>query len=548
MKTESDRNKTYSQQDWSVRSLRDLEACGVLVMKNGFSCGTHETNGPGVPHLRPFNITDDGRLSLNQIKTIPYRPGMEEYALRVGDILYNNTNSEELVGKCAYWSGRDDLNVLSNHMTIMRTTDPGFIDPRFLALHLYWFWVTGSARMFCRRHVNQASIGLERMRQITIQCPSPEEQRVIAEILTKIQAAVEVQDKIVVTLKELKAATMAKLFRKGLRGEPLKQTEIGKIPESWEVMRLGEVTSIERGKFAHRPRNEPRFYGGAIPFIQTGDVAKSNGRIRTYSQTLNEEGLAISRLFPKGTIVLTIAANIADTAILEFDSAFPDSLVGITPDGTMDAAFLEYYLRTQKADMDRLAPKGTQKNININFLKPWLTPRPSIEEQQEIAHSLRCLDDKLDMAFARRDTLKALFSSMLHLLMTGQVRLTPKMIALQRVADRAARRPKWSGKVDEKVLEQVVKRIVEAVAPEKIILFGSAARGEMGPDSDLDLLIVKSDVHRLATAQMIEHSLTGITYPTDIVVATPKDIELHKNTIGLIYRPALQEGKILYAA
>jgi predicted nucleotidyltransferase len=146
------------------------------------------------------------------------------------------------------------------------------------------------------------------------------------------------------------------------------------------------------------------------------------------------------------------------------------------------------------------------------------------------------------------DAAKSLFSSTLHLLMTGRVRVTPEMIALQTAADRAARRPKWSGKIDEKVLEQVVKRIVEAVAPEKIIVFGSAARGEMGPDSDLDLLIVKSGVHRLATAQMIEHSLMGITIPTDIVVATPKDIEAHKNTIGLIYRPALQEGKILYAA
>ncbi|CBE69375.1 MAG: restriction endonuclease subunit S [Candidatus Methylomirabilis oxygeniifera] len=263
--------------------------------------------------------------------------------------------------------------------------------------------------------------------------PPLAEQHAIAAVLSKIQAAVEVQDKLVAALKELKAATTAKLFCEGLRGEPLKQTEIGEIPESWEVMRLCELASIERGKFTHRPRNEPRFYGGAIPFIQTGDVAKSNGRIRTYSQTLNEEGLAISRLFPKGTIVLTIAANIADTAILEFDSAFPDSLVGITPDGTMDAAFLECYLRTQKADMNHLAPKGTQKNININFLKPWSTPRPSIEEQQEIAHSLRCLDNKLELAWARRDTLKSLFSSMLHLLMTGQVRVSTAIEPIEAV-------------------------------------------------------------------------------------------------------------------
>lgn len=122
------------------------------------------------------------------------------------------------------------------------------------------------------------------------------------------------------------------------------------------------------------------------------------------------------------------------------------------------------------------------------------------------------------------------------------------MVALWIVADRARRRNRGTGTVDEKLLEEIVRRIVEAVAPEKIILFGSAARGEIGPDGDLDLLIVKSEVHRLATAQMIEHSLTGITIPTDIVVATPEDIELHKDTIGLIYRPALQEGKTIYAA
>jgi predicted nucleotidyltransferase len=137
---------------------------------------------------------------------------------------------------------------------------------------------------------------------------------------------------------------------------------------------------------------------------------------------------------------------------------------------------------------------------------------------------------------------------MLHVLMTGQVRVTPKLIWLQRVADRERQRKAYTGTVDEKLLKEIVRRIVEAVAPEKIILFGSAARGEMGPDSDLDLLIVKSNVHRLATAQVIEHSLIGITLPTDIVVATPKDIEVHKNTIGLIYRPILREGKILYAA
>lgn len=102
--------------------------------------------------------------------------------------------------------------------------------------------------------------------------------------------------------------------------------------------------------------------------------------------------------------------------------------------------------------------------------------------------------------------------------------------------------------VTEALLAEIVRRIVAAVAPEKIILFGSAARGEMGPDSDVDLLVIKAGVHRRATAQAIERSLIGIPVPTDVIVARPEDIERHKGTIGFIYRPALLEGRVLYAA
>ncbi len=104
------------------------------------------------------------------------------------------------------------------------------------------------------------------------------------------------------------------------------------------------------------------------------------------------------------------------------------------------------------------------------------------------------------------------------------------------------------GHLSEDTLQEIIRRIVEVAAPEKIILFGSAARGEMGPDSDVDLLVVKSQVHRRRTAQQIETSLVGIRIPTDIIVATPEDLEHHKHTIGLIYRPALREGKVVYAA
>jgi uncharacterized protein len=102
--------------------------------------------------------------------------------------------------------------------------------------------------------------------------------------------------------------------------------------------------------------------------------------------------------------------------------------------------------------------------------------------------------------------------------------------------------------LNEDILPEIVRRIVAAVQPEKIILFGSAAREEMGPDSDLDFLVIKSCKNRRKTARKIRRRLVGIGIPKDIIVATPEDIERYKDTIGLIYRPALKEGKVLYAA
>ncbi len=217
---------------------------------------------------------------------------------------------------------------------------------------------------------------------------------------------------------------MRTLFTRGLKGEAQKDTEIGLVPESWEVSTLGGVSNIERGRFLHRPRNEPRFYGGDTPFVQTGDVVRSGGRIREFTQSLNADGVAISRVFPAGTILITIAANIGYTGILQFDSACPDSLVAITPNEKVTAEFLEYWLQTQQPDMDRFASKGTQKNINIQFLLPWPVVVPSLDEQQEIVAILDAIDRKIDLHSKKRAVLDELFKALLHKLMTGEIRIS----------------------------------------------------------------------------------------------------------------------------
>lgn len=157
------------------------------------------------------------------------------------------------------------------------------------------------------------------------------------------------------------------------------------IDPEWPIVGLAEACEIQRGKFSHRPRNEPRFYGGKYPFIQTGDVVRaSDGGKITFTQTLNEEGLKVSKLFQPPLVVITIAANIGDTAVLDFPSCFPDSVVGLTPKDGVDARFLELVMRTKKQHLNDVAPQAAQKNINVEILKTVEVPLPPLATQRAI--------------------------------------------------------------------------------------------------------------------------------------------------------------------
>ena len=257
--------------------------------------------------------------------------------------------------------------------------------------------------------------------------PSLPEQRKIAAILSSVDDAIEKTQAVIDQVQVVKRGLMQELLTRGLPGRHtrFKQTEIGEIPVEWGVVELASVATVERGKFAHRPRNDPRFYGGPYPFVQTGDVAACDGLITTYSQTLNEGGLAISKLFPTGTIAITIAANIGATGIATFDVAFPDSLIGIQPSSQVDTRFLELVLRTRRRDLDRFAPESAQKNINLNTLKPLKVPLPTMTEQILIAETVWSVNVSQKNAREYRDGLTQLKSALMSVLLTGGVRVTP---------------------------------------------------------------------------------------------------------------------------
>jgi len=167
------------------------------------------------------------------------------------------------------------------------------------------------------------------------------------------------------------------------------------------------------------------------------------------------------------------------------------------------------------------------------------------------------LHQHLEVASARAQRLQALLSSLLHRLMTGEIRVPTDLIersraqprAMQAVSATSGQSPGGPREPDEASLQEIVRRIVAAVAPARIVLFGSAARGEMGPDSDLDLLVVKACERRREVARTVRACLRGVEpgRGKDVVVVTPEDVERDRDTIGYIIRPALREGRVLYA-
>ncbi len=165
----------------------------------------------------------------------------------------------------------------------------------------------------------------------------------------------------------------------------------------WELKSFDEIGFIGRGKSRHRPRNAEHLYGGEYPFIQTGDIKAANFRINEYSQTYNEAGLAQSKLWKAGTLCITIAANIADTAILGIDACFPDSIIGFIPyEDKSDVRFVKYFFDIFQARMKSISTGAAQDNLSLEKLLTFKIPLPPLPTQRRIASILSAYDDLIE--------------------------------------------------------------------------------------------------------------------------------------------------------
>ena len=198
------------------------------------------------------------------------------------------------------------------------------------------------------------------------------------------------------------------------------ETELPELPNSWKWVALGNYAHCFRGRFSPRPRNDPRYFKGNYAFIQIGDLPREGGLVSTHIQTLNEEGLAVSRKFLKGTVVIAIVgATIGNTGILAYDMCVTDSIIGLETGYAAGNHYVELFLRSQKDVIRKISyASGGQPNINLATLNPYPLALPPLLEQQEIVRRVETL-------FAVADRMEARLSEVRK----SVERLTPAVLA-----------------------------------------------------------------------------------------------------------------------
>ena len=365
----------------------------------------------GIPYLMIGDLKDISSSidwdSSKKISIEDYKKLSIKSRPQIGDIIFARYAS---IGTTCYIDTDRDFLVSYACLTIHPSD---LIIGKFLS---YYLKSSSFAEDVLRRTNSntQGNVGKDSLVNATIVLPSIIEQTQIVNFLdakcSDINAMLSKTRASIEEYKKLKQAVITQAVTKGVRGErEMKDSGVewvGEIPKEWVCEKIKYATSISRGLFNHRPRNDERYYNGKYPFIQTGDVANATKYIVSYSQTLNELGKSVSKEFPKGTLTMTIAANVGDVAILNFDAYFPDSVVGFIPNKNIRTLYLFYVFSAMKDEFTRTAIKSTQLNLNIDRVKETFIPVTlNVNEQCEIENYLESKCAEIDGLIAKKEQL-----------------------------------------------------------------------------------------------------------------------------------------------
>ena len=308
--------------------------------------------------------------------------------------------------------------------------DEAQIAPRFLALYLD----TKTCRTYYQQHAHSTAGNFPKIDQGTVERtpivvpPLPEQQK-IAAVLGVVQRAMEQQERLLALTAELKKTLLHQLFTQGLRHEPQKQTDIGPVPESWELMPLGSLAKVGNGSTPKRD-NEAYWNGGTIPWLNS---ARIHDRFITepdqFVTDLAAKECHLPRVKPNSLLIAITGQGktLGNSALTRFETCINQHLAyaQFTSDKVVPE-FVLWFMQTRYNHLRSIAQAAgsTKGALTCGYLKTYLIPVPPIEEQTEIAKVFTALDAKEQSHRRKHATLTALFRTLLHQLMTAQIRVT----------------------------------------------------------------------------------------------------------------------------
>jgi len=333
----------------------------------------------------------------------------EDQLLQEGDLLVSTANSSNIVGKGCWVPELPWKTTLGGFISVLRP-DRSKVAPRFL---FHWYttpWVQAEVRACGRKTTSISNLDLDRVLRLPFPNVALPEQRRIAAILDQAEALRTKRRAALTKLDTLAQSIFIEMF-----GDPVLN------PKNWPLMVLGDVGTLDRGVSKHRPRNAPELLGGEYPLVQTGEISSCDGYIRKFTNTYSEVGLRQSKIWPAGTLCITIAANIAKTGILTFDACFPDSVVGFTSDDPATTEYVRIWLSFLQKTLEESAPESAQKNINLAILRELEIPLPPKHYQRTFAERLQATEAVRIRQRASLAHLDALFASLQHRAFRGEL-------------------------------------------------------------------------------------------------------------------------------
>lgn len=363
---------------WEYKTLGEV---GTFKRGGNFSKKDFIENGFPCIHYGQIHMKF-GIETFKHLSSVPAEMVKPDRCAQKGDLVIAVTSEDDAGScKCTAWMGDYEAYV-GGHAAIYRhTMEPKYVSYYFMSPYFQ------KAKLEYTHGFKVVEINPKDIAKISIPIPPLSEQKEIVEYLDSSFAKIDkIKENAAKNFEEAKA-----LFQSALKDalEP---------KEGWEENKLQEVAlDFSRGKSKHRPRNDKRLFGGQYPFIQTGEIRNANVYVTSHSSTYNEMGLSQSKLWPEDTVCITIAANIAEVAILKYPCCFPDSVIGFVADrNKVDKKFVYFSLLNYQQELKKQGKGSAQDNINLGTFEKNTFPFPPLSEQQSIVSYLDSLSEKLN--------------------------------------------------------------------------------------------------------------------------------------------------------